>query len=125
MGDSESKSKPRALSAAKRGPLSKERLAHSLLLTDAEPFRALLEEMIGARPTPAAVRKWAAENPDKWTQSVATLARLAGYDFKGTVAHEHTHRHLHVHAMSDAELVAELEAMRLPSEAAEGETEGE
>ena len=90
--------------------LSGDRVHAAIVQMDREPFRALLEEMIGARPTVKNMTEWAQTNPDRWAQSLGIIARLTGYDFKGTV--EHTHRHLHLHTLSDSELEEELRQMR-------------
>lgn len=110
----------KALTRAQRS-LSGERVFNALLAVDREPFRALLEEMIGGRPSVAAIAEWAEKNPDRWAQAVGIFARLTGYDFKGTMTHEHTHKHLHLHTMSDSELETEIARMREPGAALSAE----
>lgn len=112
--------KGKALTRAQRS-LSGERVFNALLAVDREPFRALLEEMIGGRPSVAAIAEWAEKNPDRWAQAVGIFARLTGYDFKGTMTHEHTHKHLHLHTMSDSELETEIARMREPGAGAGAE----
>jgi hypothetical protein len=59
--------------------------AHDLVLRSLgkqsrEPFRRLLAEVIGASPTPEALRRFADKHPDRWAQALSILGGLAGFD---------------------------------------------
>lgn len=44
------------------------------------PFRKVLAELIEAKPTPEAVRRFADKYPDRWAQAVSMMAGLSGFD---------------------------------------------
>src|SRR5262245_16182620 len=74
-----------------------------------DPFRDLLAEVLGSRPTPEAISALAERNPDRYGQLLAIVGRLAGYTERTEVETSVT---VKVHEMSDAELemrLAELE----------------
>lgn len=75
-----------------------------------EPFVAVLDRLLGAEPTQQRLREWAHDRPDLWTGAVRNIAHLAGYSERSEV--HHTGILGHIHAMSDAELLHELEAAR-------------
>lgn len=75
-----------------------------------EPFVAVLDHLLGAEPTQQRLREWAHERPDLWTGAVRNIAHLAGYSERSEV--HHTGILGHIHAMSDAELLHELDAVR-------------
>ncbi len=66
---------------------------------------ALLVDLLEARPSPEAIKEFAARHPDRWAQATVMLARLAGYHDKlkveGGLA-------LQVSQMSDVELLDQL-----------------
>ncbi len=73
-----------------------------------KPFTDVLAAIIGAQPDPKAVKLFADKYPDRWAQTVAIFARLAGYhekmEVKGNIA-------LNISGMSDAELMVRLGEM--------------
>lgn len=69
------------------------------------PFRQILAELIGAKPSAADLQAFAAKYPDKWAQALTMMANLSGYE-KGLIE-------LNVYNignMSDVQLLAELAA---------------
>jgi hypothetical protein len=70
------------------------------------PFRKVLAEMLGCKPTIEALQAFANKAPDRWAQSVAIMAKNSGYAADKHV-HEHSH-HLLIGQMSDADLFARL-----------------
>lgn len=59
--------------------------AHRMLMRELAaqtraPFRRVLAELIGARPTPEAIRRFADKYPDRWAQAVSIMGGLAGYE---------------------------------------------
>jgi hypothetical protein len=69
------------------------------------PFRQILAEMLGCKPDIASLQDFANRQPDRWAQSVAIMAKNAGYEQKQTVEHNHS---ILLAQMSDAQLFAEL-----------------
>ena len=43
------------------------------------PFRHILQDLIGGRPTPEAIRRFADRYPDRWAQAVSIFGALSGY----------------------------------------------
>lgn len=72
-------------------------LHRDVALMSREPFRALLAELIEAKPTKDNVRIFAEKYPDRWAQAVTQVAKLAGYSER-----------IDVHASGLAGLVQEL-----------------
>ena len=87
--------------------------AHKILMRELSaqaraPFRRVLAELIGARPTPEAVRRFADKYPDRWAQAVSIMGGLAGYE-RGVVEVNV----FNIKGLSDADLdrrLAEVEA---------------
>jgi hypothetical protein len=69
------------------------------------PFRQILAEMLGGKPDLESLQDFANRQPDRWAQSVAIMAKNAGYEQKQTVEHNHS---ILIAQMSDAQLFAEL-----------------
>ena len=69
------------------------------------PFRQILAEMLGCKPDLKSLQDFANRQPDRWAQSVAIMAKNAGYESKHTVEHNFS---LVIGKMSDAQLFAEL-----------------
>lgn len=74
----------------------------------AEPFVALLDRIMGAEPSPEALKKWASARPDAWGMLIKQIGALAGYDERRTV--EHTGILGHIHKMSDTALHEALQS---------------
>lgn len=68
-----------------------------------QPFKDLLTEMIGARPTPEAIRRFADKYPDRWAQAISILGGLAGYE-RGVVEVNV----FNIKGLSDADLMRRL-----------------
>ena len=72
-----------------------------------EPFLDLVAMLMGAQPTPEALRAFARRCPDRWAQAVANFAQLAGYSaaisFDGGLDSQ-------LQRVSDAEVEARLTA---------------
>jgi hypothetical protein len=84
-----------------------------------EPFRELLDQWLANGPTDEQIQKIAAKTPDRWTQGLAVIGRLAGYTERTEITRDVDV--LHVSAMSDAALemklaqvTAQLEAYAQP-----------
>jgi hypothetical protein len=69
------------------------------------PFRQILAEMLGCKPDLESLQDFANRQPDRWAQSVAIMAKNAGYEQKHTVEHNHS---ILIAEMSDAQLFAQL-----------------
>lgn len=63
------------------------------------PFRRMLADFLGVKPTRAALQKFANKSPDRWSQALSILAVLAGYE-RGVLQVNH----YNVQDLSDAEL---------------------
>ncbi len=74
-----------------------------------EPFRDVLERLLGAEPSPEKVREFAEKYPDRWAQACAIFGRLGGYHEKAQVSHHHTHAMIELTTLSDAELSERLQ----------------
>jgi len=72
------------------------------------PFRQILAEMLGCKPDIDSLQDFANRQPDRWAQSVAIMAKNAGYEQKQTVEHSHS---ILIGQMSDAQLFAELTSL--------------
>jgi hypothetical protein len=82
--------------------------AHKMLVRELAaqaraPFRRVLAELIGARPTPEAIRRFADKYPDRWAQAVSIMGGLAGYE-RGVVEVNV----FNIKGLSDADLVKRL-----------------
>jgi hypothetical protein len=71
------------------------------------PFRKVLAELVGAKPTPEAVRRFADKYPDRWAQAVSIMAGLAGYE-RGVVELNL----FNVRGLADSALLTELQEVR-------------
>lgn len=71
------------------------------------PFRQVLAELIRAKPTPEAVRRFADKYPDRWAQAVSMMAGLSGFE-RGIIEVNV----FNIKGLSDAELMAQLEQLR-------------
>ncbi len=69
------------------------------------PFRQILAEMLGCKPDLKSLQDFANRMPDRWAQSVAIMAKNAGYESKQTIEHNFS---IVIGQMSDAQLFAEL-----------------
>lgn len=74
-----------------------------------EPFRDVLERLLGAEPSAEKVRGFAEKYPDRWAQACAIFGRLGGYHEKAQVSHHHTHAMIELTQLSDAELSERLQ----------------
>lgn len=81
-----------------------ELVGRQLAAMSRQPFRDLLREMIGAAPTPEAIRRFADKYPDRWAQATSILAGLAGYE-RGIVEVNV----FHIKGLSDADLMRRLD----------------
>lgn len=78
-----------------------------------QPFQEVLAEFLRCAPTASAILDAARKSPDRWTQALSILARLAGYHEKLEI--EGIAR---VTTMSDSEIdarIAAFVAARLPA----------
>jgi len=75
-------------------------IAQQLEALDRAPFRRMLAEVLGVKPTRAALAKFANKSPDRWAQALAILAQLSGYE-RGVLKLELTS----IQGMSDIELM--------------------
>lgn len=71
------------------------------------PFRKVLAELIEAKPTPEAVRRFADKYPDRWAQAVSMMAGMSGFD-RGVIEVNV----FNVKGLSDSELMRELQMVR-------------
>lgn len=76
-----------------------------------EPFQEVLALCLQATPTPARLREFAADYPDRWANMLAIMGRLAGFSDKVETINRHTHAHV-VATLSDAELLSKLDMLR-------------
>ncbi len=74
-----------------------------------EPFRDVLERLLGAEPSPEKVREFAEKYPDRWAQACAIFGKLGGYHEKMAVDHSHTLNVVELMQLSDAELSERLQ----------------
>lgn len=89
--------------------LEEQRAAHAetmryLASMSRSPFRKVLAELIEAKPTPEAVRRFADKYPDRWAQAVSMMAGLSGFD-RGVIEVNV----FNIKGLSDAELMRRLE----------------
>ena len=72
------------------------------------PFREVLARFLDCSPSDQAIQEQAEKHPDRWSQSLAIVARLAGYNEKleveGSIAHRISH-------LSDSELQERIKAL--------------
>lgn len=80
-----------------------EMVGRQLAAMSREPFRRLLAQLIGAAPTPEALRRFADKSPDRWAQALSILGGLAGYE-RGVVEVNI----FNIKGLSDSELMARL-----------------
>lgn len=69
---------------AKRNPripakLIRENIEKRLARYDRDPFRDVLSDALSAKPTIAAWKRWAKKDPGKYANSIASLAKAAGF----------------------------------------------
>lgn len=69
------------------------------------PFVECLNDLLSAQPTLESLKAFADRSPDRWSQAVAIMARLAGYHDKLEITGNLT---VDVRRMSDSQLVAAL-----------------
>jgi len=71
------------------------------------PFREALVDLLEAKPNVEDLRAFAKRFPDRWSQAVTIIAKLAGYHetkvYEGNL-------HVLIHQMSDSALLKELES---------------
>lgn len=79
-------------------------LGRQLAAMSRAPFRALLKELIGAAPTPEAIRAFADKYPDRWAQATSIMAGLAGFE-RGVVEVNV----FNIKGLSDSELMRRME----------------
>jgi hypothetical protein len=87
----------------------KERLVAQLSGYDRTPFIEQLAEIMLNGPRAADWRKFAIKHPDRWTQSLATMARVAGFSEKTEALN--LHLMADITGLSDADLSARLREM--------------
>ena len=77
---------------------------------DRQPFRELLEGFIKASPTQDidGLIAWAKKTPDRWSQALSILGRLAGFTEKSEVIHSN---HILITQLSDHELLRRLKQL--------------
>lgn len=100
----------RLLKPAQQGRIQAPRFDAADLLNEftnfsRQPFTEVLTELIGAVPSPMAIKDFAEDHPDRWANAIATMSRLAGYHDKleitGNIA-------VDIHNMGDAQLMEEI-----------------
>ncbi len=62
--------------------LDGDRIAAELEVLSRAPFQEFLADLLVARPSPEAIKEFAARHPYRWAQATVMLARLAGYHDK-------------------------------------------
>ncbi len=67
-----------------------------------EPFKDVLTELLGSRPTKKALEEFANAHPDRWSQAVTLFARMSGFSDKTVVEHNFYH---HILEAPDSELL--------------------
>ncbi len=72
------------------------------------PFRDLVARLLACQPTDDALVHHAEKNPDRWAQTLAIAARLAGFTDKLEVEGSLVHR---VEALSDSQLDQRLRVL--------------
>ncbi len=80
----------------------------AVIVGSSEPFQSLLTDLLGAAPTPLALRAYAQANPDKWMKMVDMARKSAGYS--DTIKTE-TDITVKVGRMSDLELLKEIKKL--------------
>lgn len=73
------------------------------------PFRGVLARILSCAPTEGAIEAQAEKHPDRWAQTLAIVARLAGFNEKLTVDGSILHT---INDLSDSQLEQALVAMR-------------
>jgi hypothetical protein len=82
----------------------RETVLRQLLARQRDPFVEELARWLGVNLTEAELRSFAVKSPDRWSQGIAILGRLAGYTDKLEIRTEFAS----LDAMSDGELEAEV-----------------
>jgi hypothetical protein len=107
--ESESQNKNRP----KRPSPDREALRREIDALSRNPFRTVLVDFLESSPSPGAIRKAAQKSPDRWTQALSIISKLAGFNEKleieGTVRAER---------MSDSEIeqrIQQLIEQRIPT----------
>ncbi len=72
------------------------------------PFREVLARFLECAPSDEAIAAQAEAHPDRWSQSLAIVSRLAGYTEKLEVEGSITHN---ISSLSDLELQIKLDAL--------------
>ncbi len=74
------------------------------------PFRSILSRLLENGPSAEAISNQAERSPEKWAQTIQTIARLTGYT--DTLKVEGTFE-MRVQEMSDMELEAQILALKI------------
>jgi hypothetical protein len=84
-------------------------IAQQLANLSRSPFRDQVLKFLINAPSDQAIAFLAEKNPDRWAQALAIVARLGGYNEKLEVEASVS---MSINAMSDAELAAEIAALK-------------
>jgi len=87
---------------AKHHSLSKVAVQTALKQMSRDPFKDILAEFLGTRPTKKSLKDFAQAHPDRWAQAVTLFARMSGFADKTIVEHDF---YVHILEISDAELL--------------------
>ena len=85
-----------------RHSLSKTAVQKALKEMSREPFKDVLAELLGSRPTKKSLKEFADAHPDRWAQAVTLFARMGGFSDKTVVEYNFYH---HILQAPDSELL--------------------
>ncbi len=83
-----------------------------------EPFKDVLAHMLGAEPDSKSIKRFARAYPDRWSNTIAVFARLAGYNDKMQIEASLL---MGITKMSDSELDQALH--EISSESTQGQSD--
>ena len=87
----------------------------ALMARSREPFVEELKRILEAGPSDKALRQFAAQHPDRWSQMISTMARLAGYTDKTESLELNFYLDLRNKSDMEVEQALEVELKRLDS----------
>jgi len=70
-----------------------------------QPFIEILSELIQCAPSPDNIQKFADEHPDKWANTIKTMANLSGFNDKLEIE---GNVNIDIQLKGDAELISQL-----------------
>lgn len=80
--------------------------ADAIMAMSRQPFREALIALVGASPTPEAVRRFADRYPDRWAQAVSIMGGMAGFSRETVELNV-----FNVKGLADSELMARLSSL--------------